>query len=231
MLRVFIGFDERQPLAFTVAAHSIFVRSTVPVSITPLCLSQLPLHRHGLTSFTYSRYLVPHLCDYAGHALFTDPDILCMGDIAELPWESEHSVCVVPHKNALVRGQSVNVGFERPSVMLFNCAKCSKLTPEYIERGSPQSLEWAESIGELSPEWNHLVGYDAPGPAKIAHFTQGIPCFEETANDEYAGQWKDSLSAATHTVPWEAIMGPSVHAQFKRNPLKSFMSPFARRKV
>ena len=36
------------------------------------------------TEFTYSRFLVPHLCDYRGKAIFMDNDMLCFGDVKEL---------------------------------------------------------------------------------------------------------------------------------------------------
>lgn len=215
-LRVMIGFDPRQPVAYTVARASIEAHSSKPVSITPLILSQLPIERRSLTEFTFTRYLPPWLCDYEGHALFVDADVLCRADIAELPWDSEHAVSVVKHTTVEKNGETVSVQFERPSVMLFNCAKCKNLTPEYIETGKPQSLEWAESIGELPPEWNYLVGYNTGGKAKLAHFTMGLPCFPETEQDEFAEEWRQMLSACTSTVSWEEIMGNSVHARFKR---------------
>lgn len=243
LLRVFIGLDPRQPLAYQVAAHSIARNSSRPVSITPLILSQLPLKRRGLTEFTFSRYLVPYLCGYEGHALFVDADILCMGDIAELPWDSHHAVSVVSHDNVTLRGQQVDVRFERPSVMLFNCHECEALTLDLIETGTPQKLQtWAQphglSIGELPPAWNFLVGYDdrhrlkfsAAGAledhrVKLAHFTMGIPVFPETCNDEYAAEYRAEIELMNSTVSWAEIMGGSVHAKWKEPlPVKKFMS-------
>lgn len=217
-LRVFIGVDERQPVAYTVAQASIARNSSRPVAITPLILSQLPIVRKGLTSFTFSRYLVPWLCGYEGHAMFVDADVLCLGDIAELPWESEAAVSVVPHTTVRKNGVDVSVQFERPSVMLFNCARCSVLTPEYIQNGKPHSLEWANPIGQLQPEWNYLVGYNSGGNAKLAHFTAGLPIFEETKDDEFASEWSEMAQYAGQTCSWEELMGNSVHAQWKRRP-------------
>lgn len=213
-LRVFVGVDPRQWLAYTVASHSLVKRASVPVSVTPLIYSQLPLKRKGLTEFSFTRYLVPWLCNYEGHALFMDADTLCFADIADLPWEHSAGVAFVRHETSVLTG--MNILFERASVMLFDNARCKSLTPEYIETGKPQSFEWAENHYPLDPAWNHLVGYDPPAPAKIAHFTQGIPCFSETENDEYGAEWREELQSAVGTVSWEEIMGPSVHAQFKR---------------
>jgi hypothetical protein len=219
-LRVFIGVDERQPLAYTVAAHSVQFNSSVPVAVTPLVQSQLPVKRRGLTSFTFTRYLVPWLCGFQGRALFMDADTLAMGDVAELfRLPNTEPVSVVPHGFVMKNGQPVSVLFERPSVMLFDCAQCTKLTPEYIETGKPHSLvEWASSIGHLPADWNYLVGYNTGGKAKLAHFTMGIPCFPETQSDEFAGEWQAIAQRTVSSVEWDQIMGQSVHAQWKRQP-------------
>jgi hypothetical protein len=224
-LRVFIGFDPRQPLAYTVAAHSAAVNCSKPVAIAPLIQRQLPVKRKGLTEFTFTRYLVPWLCDYEGYALFIDADMLVLGDLAELPWEMKEAVAVVPHAASRLNGQSL--GFERASVMLFHCAECRALTPEYIETGTPQKFEWARSVFHLAPEWNHLVGYDPRRQdAKIVHYTMGIPCFPETMNDEYSQEWQAALRAACDTCSWEEIMGDSVHARYKqqRKAVGSFLA-------
>lgn len=215
---VFIGVDERQPIAYTVARASIEAHSSRPVAITPLLIRQLPITRRGLTDFTFARYLVPWLCNYEGHALFVDADILCRGDIAELPWEAAEPVSVVHHTTVQKNGETVSTVFERPSVMLFNNAKCRMLTPEYIQHGKPHTLEWAAPLGELPREWNYLVGYDTGGNAKLAHYTMGIPCFEETCRDEFADEWAAIAQRAQMTCSWAEIMGNSVHARWKQKP-------------
>src|SRR5437879_2363173 len=83
-LRIFIGYDPRQPIAYNVLQHSIIRHASRPVAITPLILAQLPIKRRGLTEFTYSRFLVPWLCHYQGQAVFLDSDMIVKGDIAEL---------------------------------------------------------------------------------------------------------------------------------------------------
>lgn len=225
-LRVFIGYDPRQPLAYSVAAFSAAANSSVPVSVTPLIQRQLPVKRKGLTEFTFTRYLVPWLCDYEGYALFIDADMLVLGDLAELPWDMGETVACVKHEQSKINGQSL--GFERASVMLFNCGRCEALDPEYIEVLQPQAFGWANSdVRALDPAWNHLVGYDPPrNDAKIVHFTQGIPCFPETQHDEYADEWRAALQASVSTVSWDEIMGPSVHARHKqqRKEVNSFLS-------
>ena len=72
-------------------------------------IQQLPLKRMGLTPFTYSRFLVPQLCNYEGWALFLDLDMLVQGDIAELFDLADESQAVMVVKS--------NARFEWASVM------------------------------------------------------------------------------------------------------------------
>jgi hypothetical protein len=197
-----IGYDVRQPVSYQVLSHSILSRAKRPVSIMPLMIDTLPILRQGLTPFTFTRYLVPWLCDYEGEAIFMDSDMLCLTDITTIP-RNDTAVSVV--KN--------NLRFEWPSLMVFNCEQCKDLTPEYIETGEPQSLEWAGRIGSLPSAWNHLVGYDPPQDAKIVHYTQGIPCFPEVDKCEYAQEWMKEIKIVNSAVPWAVLMGDSVHAQ------------------
>jgi len=202
--RIFIGVDPRQPIAFFALACSIVGRSSRPLTITPLILSSLPIKRTGLTEFTYSRFMVPWLCGYYGRALFLDADMMARSDIAELidMYDAKYAVQVVQNK----------LRYEWPSLMLFNCEACHKLTPEYVENGDPFSFEWGE-VGALPSEWNHLVGYDDPDKdAKLVHFTQGIPIFPETKDCEFGQEYQAEVRSMTSSVSWAEIMGNSVHA-------------------
>lgn len=207
-LKVFCGYDPRQPLAFTVLAHSIWRRSSKPVDIQQLNLSQLPITRRGLTEFTYSRFLVPYLSDYQGISIFCDADMLCLCDIYELLQyvNGQHDVYVSKNK----------LRYEWASMMVFDNERCKVLTPEYIEdpANGLLDLNWAKSVGEVSGVYNQLVGYDEPNPqAKLIHFTQGIPCFPETKGTEFSAEWEAERRHANSTVPWKDIMGNSVHAK------------------
>ena len=92
MIRVFIGYDPREAVAFSVLSHSIHVRSSQPVSITPLMLSQLDglmwRERNPLqsTDFSFSRFLTPYLSNFEGWSIFMDCDMLVLDDIVRL-WE------------------------------------------------------------------------------------------------------------------------------------------------
>lgn len=210
MNRVFVGYDPRQPIAFTVCAHSVARHSKKPVAITPLILSQLPIKRRGLTEFTFSRFLVPYLCDFKGKAFFMDADMIVTGDITEL-FEREDMNAV-----SVMQAQE---RFEWPSAMMFNCGSCLKLTPAYID--NPQNvlfdLAWANYIGELPTEWNQIVGYGPTKPSKLYHYTRGIPIWSETQGEIEDELWCDELDAANYTCEYADLMGKSIHAERPRN--------------
>lgn len=205
-MRVFIGFDERQPLAYHVCRSSIERHAGTHVQVEPLRLRWLPLRRRGLTDFTFSRYLCPYLCGFEGESLFMDADIIVRADVHELAALAPAASAVSVVKNPL--------RLEWTSVMYFRNDRCRMLTPEAIESGQPEKLEWANSVGELPAEWNHCVGYDAPNPAaKLIHFTQGIPCWPETEDCEHAETWREEYRHLNGTVSWQELMGRSVHAR------------------
>jgi hypothetical protein len=171
-------------------------------------IQQLPIKRTGLTPFTYSRFLVPQLCNFEGWALFLDLDMLVQGDIAELFDLADENSAVMVVKNG--------ARFEWASVILFNCGHPDnrKLTPEYLETAEGlHGIAWTDKIGALPPEWNHLVMYDPPKPAKLLHYTAGMPCYPETKDLGYANEWMTELKQMTMIVPWAQLMGNSVHAK------------------
>lgn len=217
MIRVFIGYDPREAVAFSVLSHSIHVRASEPVTIAPLMLSQLSREmwreRNPLqsTDFSFSRFLTPHLSGYEGWSLFMDCDMLVLDDIAAL-WalrDERYAVMCVKHDHRPKEGtkflDAVQTRYEKKnwsSVMLFNNARCRALTPEYVNTASGLELhqfKWLESddlIGEIPKRWNHLVGYDAPAPdAALVHYTTGGPYFHEYVDCEHSDAWRADRDA------------------------------------
>ena len=215
MIRVFIGYDSREAVAFSVLSHSIHRRASQPVAIAPVMLSQLEgvfkRERNALqsTDFSFSRFLTPWMCDYQGWAIFMDCDQLVLDDIAKL-WamrDDRYAVQVVKHNHVpkeevkfLGEKQSKYQKKNWSSVMLMNCAKCRALTPEYVNTASGLELhqfKWLDSdslIGEIPSRWNHLVGYDAPRTdAALVHYTTGGPYFPEYEDCEYSKEWREEF--------------------------------------
>jgi hypothetical protein len=220
MIRVFIGYDDREAIAYNVLSHSIQRLASEPVSIAPLRLSQLKgiltRERHPLqsTDFSFSRFLTPYLSGYEDWSVFMDCDMVMLDDIAGLYGlrDERYAVMVVKHVHVpketvkfLGEPQSKYEKKNWSSVMLFNNAQCRALTPGYVNTASGLELhqfKWLESeelIGALPSRWNHLVGYDPPRTdAALLHYTQGGPYFSEYKDCEYAEDWYRELRKMEH---------------------------------
>lgn len=222
MIRVFIGYDSREAVAFHVLSHSIHRRASAPVDISPLMLSQLQgtFHRenHPLqsTEFSFSRFLTPYLSNYEGWSLFCDCDMLMLDDIANL-WSLRDENCavqVVKHDHKpredikfLDQPQSKYEKKNWSSVILFNNALCKALTPDYVNSATGLELhqfKWLGDdslIGEIPARWNHLVDYDPELPESdlsLIHYTEGGPYFDEYKACGYAQLWLDERDAMLH---------------------------------
>ena len=159
MIRVFLGYDEREAVAMHVCASSILRRASRPVSFTFLSANQLiadycETHVAGSgliqdgygpsNQFVFSRFLVPWLAGFEGWSLFLDGDMIVRDDIVNL-WrlrDPSKAVMVVKHDYATKYqtkyfGQP-NRDYPRKmwsSVVLWNCAHDAnrRLTPDFVQ--------------------------------------------------------------------------------------------------
>lgn len=211
-MRVFIGYDSRESVAFYTLAHSVLRRASVPVSIAPVMQSQLGnLYRRERgptesTEFSLTRFLVPALSAFQGWSVFMDCDMLCRVDIAGLQAhidrQRDKAVLVCQHdyipKTERKFLDQVQTKYPRKnwsSLMVFNNERCQALTPDYVNNAPGLDLhrfKWLDDklIGSLPLEWNWLVGeYAYRADARIVHFTLGGPYFEEYRGCDYAEEW------------------------------------------
>ncbi len=211
MIRVFIGYDPREAVAFSVLSHSLHRLSSRPLCVTPLVLRQLrdvlsrPKDPLQSTEFAISRFLTPWLSSYAGWSIYLDSDMLALEDPAALfdLRDERYAVMVVKHEH--LPGEATKFlgepqrAYERKnwsSLMLFNNARCQALAPEYVDRTPGLELHqfrWLmdAEIGPLPVRWNHLVDVQPSDPhAALVHYTLGGPWFEETRDCGFADEWR-----------------------------------------
>lgn len=209
MIRIFIGYDPVESGTLYPLIHSIHRQSSMSVSITPVSLKNLEgiltRDRHPLQSndFAFSRFLVPWMCDFKGHAIFIDCDMILREDIAKLWAQRDDKAVKVVHHKHIPKEEvkylgNVQTKYERKnwsSVILFNNEKCSVLTPDFVNEADGLHLHqfrWLDDseIGYLPKQWNHLVGFDEyDDKAKIVHYTTGGPYFKEYRNCDYHNEW------------------------------------------
>ena len=118
------------------------------------------------------------------------------------------------------------------SVMLMNCARCTTLSLDYVNHATGLELhqfKWLAGdhlIGEISHDWNHLVGYDLyDSDASLAHFTEGGPYFSSYRNCDYAAEWFRAYATMTSVIEKNgSVQIPKIPSQETRydrysNPL------------
>jgi len=217
-LKIYVGYDPREDLAYEVCRHSILTR-TPGATVYPIKKTMLeksgwywrPVDRLSSTEFTFTRFLVPALTHYRGWALFIDCDTLLQTDLNELfdLTDDKYAVMVVKHDYTPLnqtkmdgRLQTVYPRKNWSSVMLFNCEHPSNkvLTKELVSDPSKDGgyfhrFNWLQDdeIGELHHEWNWLVGhyYKHDGLPKLIHYTEGGPWFKNYFMQDLSDVWKD----------------------------------------
>lgn len=217
MINTFIGYDTRESIAYHVCASSILKRSSMPIAVTPLSLATLKScysesHNDGSNQFTYSRFLVPHLMDYRGWAIFMDGDMVVLDDIVDL-WnlrDEQYAAMVVKHNyttsSAIKYLGNKNENYpckNWSSVILWNCGhpKNKKLTSEFVATATGAELHrfsWLDhdtDIGNIPIEWNWLPDeFGANNQAKLIHYTLGTPCFPEYKDTSMSELWHKERS-------------------------------------
>lgn len=208
-INLFVGYDPREAIGWHVFSHTLLKHATRPVSITPL--AQMGLDS-GSNTFTVSRFLVPYLMGYKGHAIFMDGcDMMMLGDVAELDalYDDSKAVQVVKHPTYESQHERKYIGtemecaqsnYERKnwiSCAIFNCAHPSWARVSPFTLGSIPKIELLQlsilqdkDIGELPAEWNVLIdeGHDDTN-AKVLHWTAGVPFFLHYQNARRSKDW------------------------------------------
>ena len=217
-LKIFIGWDRREDIAYQACKQSILDHASVPVEIVPL--KQKDLKKQELywrdkdklasTEFTFTRFLVPELTEFSGWALFIDCDFIALDDVKNLFDQSDDKYAVMcaqhdytPKEVTKMDGKAQTVYPRKnwSSMMLINCSHPSnkKLTKDIINSDTVTGaylhrFSWLtdKEIGKISHEWNWLVGwYKEPrdGKPKFLHYTEGGPWFDEYYDCEYASEY------------------------------------------
>lgn len=229
VIRVFIGYDPVESIAWHTMSASIYRRSSKPVALVPINLSNLreiytrPRDPKQSNEFSFTRFLVPYLAGYEGYALFFDCDMMLRVDVSEIfnviKEQPGKAVYVVKHtyepRDDIKYLDAVQYKYPRKnwsSVVLWDCAhpKNRFVTPDFINTTDALNLHrftWLDDdeIGELDVRWNWLVGEyeDPPSDVKNVHWTLGGPYFSEYRNADFSGEWFDEKEQMTYCLQRE----------------------------
>jgi hypothetical protein len=162
------------------------------------------------TQFTYTRFLVPFLCQYRGRAIFVDCDFKFRENIrhaleADL---NGAAVGVVKHDHKpkeTVKMDGIDQSpYPRKNWSSFIVWDCGHPENQRLDLQAVNSWEgrklhrfgWLNDsdIEGLDPRWNWLEKYDQPieNPAAV-HWTIGGPWFEEYKDAAYADEYRSYL--------------------------------------
>lgn len=227
-MKIMIGWDSREPIAYDVCKYSIEHRAKKKVEVIPL--KHRDLRQQGLflrpwlvesdtgnwrdlldnkpfsTEFSHTRFLVPHLMDYKGWALFMDSDMIFQTPPEKLfaLTDNKYAVMCVKHDHKVKEGMKMDgreqLNYHRKnwsSFIMFNCGHPSnkKLTPDYINSRPGKDLHaftWLNEseIGALPKSYNWISGVS---PLEIQpdviHYTEGGPWFENCQEVHLADKW------------------------------------------
>lgn len=210
--KIFIGFDTREIPAYDACVNSLKSNSVDNYDIIPLklsTLSELGIYKRDAdplssTEFSFTRFLVPYLCNYSGWAVFCDCDFIFLEDIKKLFQlkDEKYAAMCVQHtytpSNTIKMDGKIQHLYPRKnwsSLVLWNCSHPSNrnLTPDVVNTQTGQYLHrfsWLadNEIGNIPLQWNWLVGwYKEPedGSPKALHFTEGGPWFDNFKDCEY----------------------------------------------
>ena len=212
-LKIFIGYDSREKIAYHVLSQSIIANSSIPVNISPINLQNLkkifrrPKAKNQSTEFSISRFLTPFLSSYEDFSLYLDCDFVVLGDVAKLLkfvskkpnktlWCIKHKKYIPKDKIKFLREkQSPYLKKNWSSFVIFNNKKCKNLTPELVSKAHGLYLhqfKWTNEklIGSLPSNWNILVGEQKiPKIINALHYTLGGPYFKKHSKCEGSKFW------------------------------------------
>lgn len=228
MFHIYIGWDSREPVAYDVCKYSILSRTHQKVEVVPL--KHRDLRQDGLfrrpwlteattgnwrdliddkpfsTEFSHTRFLVPHLMEYKGWALFMDSDMIFTSDIKKLIQlcDDRYAVMCVKHEHKpkvgmKMDGREQHAYFRKnwSSFILFNCEHEANrhLTIEHVNYsngGDMHKFSWLDDsqIGALPKTYNWIEGYSPlEFPPDVIHYTEGGPWFENCKDVMFAEKW------------------------------------------
>lgn len=227
-MRIYIGYDQREKIAYDVLKKSIEYGTHNKVSIIPLCHKQL--RRQGWfsrpwatnaydgnmtdlvdgkpfsTEFSHTRFLVPALMQYKGWALFMDCDMVFNSNIKELfaLCDERYAVMCVQHNHKPLDGQKMDgvpqTSYHRKNWSSFMLFNCGHPANRKLtpEIVSTKSGSWLHSLSWLEDVHIGVI-------PKSYNWIQNISpatIIPKVIHYTDGGPWFDSYKDVVHADVW-----------------------------
>jgi len=198
MLKVYIGWDSREPIAYDVCENSILRHSSRnKVQITPIKhreMRELGLFsrpweinartgnfrdlidgRPFSTEFSHTRFLTPILAEYKGWAIFMDCDMIALNDITEIMKYADEKYAVMVRKhnhrptNNVKMDNREQYGYERKNWSSFILFNCKHPSNAAL---TPQLISTAD--GSFLHQFGWLRDSEIGDLPSIYNWIEGI---------------------------------------------------------
>ena len=208
-IRVFVGATEEQRLAVQALRFSIERWASAPVLVAPLHHAlrdrgiELPTSSRpelrARTPFSFQRFAIPQLVDYAGRAIYLDSDMLVFRDIAQL-WQA-----AMPVPLRTVRPRPRRLRKPQLSVMLLDCTRLDWRVDALLRRLDSGQTSYAAIMDgsglntrlarDLPSGWNDLECFHQDDTA-LLHYTDMSRQPWLDSSNRLAPLWCEALFAA-----------------------------------
>lgn len=188
-VRVFVGADASQAIAFKTLEFSIRRRTGRAVDIRSLAGVRLPApsdrRNSPRTEFSFARFAIPELAGRTGRAIYLDADMLVLADIGalwDMPLGNAKVLCQeeLPDRVAATAPVPGTRRRKQCSVMVLDCGRLSWNAPDIVAGlGSRYSydalmselciLDEEEVSYKIPLRWNSLEFLD--GDTALIHYT------------------------------------------------------------
>lgn len=214
-IRIFIGAGSQQLIPALVLKHSILKHATMSVNVTIMneWKHHMPLdHRNWpRTPFSFQRFMIPEKCDYKGHAIYMDSDMLVFGDVKEI-WNRGESWKYAVYPMRFEDNDKHKAQF---SVYWMNCESLGALginIQSIINKLDSNDLTYERLVFGFegmcalteghNPDWNSLEEY-TEGKTKLLHYT-------EMYNQPWLRDWEHPLGYLWFNELKEAVADGSI---------------------
>lgn len=207
-IRIFCGADRSQRLPYLVLADSIRRHSARDVQISAIDNGDAPAvddpRCAPYTEFSFARFAIPALCDYRGHAVYMDSDMLVFRDIGEL-WDTpmQGAAVAIEQGSRSSAEQTAHARNRHAAVMLLDCGQLrwdvarivARLGRDY-DYNALMTVDPLIDSGQMreliATGWNDLDRFDATRTRNL-HFTEIRTQPWVNAQHPHGTLWTDAL--------------------------------------
>lgn len=189
-IRIFVGAGDQQIIPALVLKHSIEKNVTMNVDVTIMNEWTHPMPKdprnRPRTPFSFQRFMIPEKCDYKGHAIYMDSDMLVFGDVKEI-WKPEEMYFISEEDKIFgvdvmaMRNDDIDRHKAKFSVVLIDCGDSEWNIKDIISELDNGNLNYEQLVFDFkvareirdgfNPDWNSLEEY-TEGKTKLLHYTE-----------------------------------------------------------